>query len=370
MSDIERTTALAACRLLGDAANGRPFAHEELPHEKELLGFAKAHRIETLVSSALRAVGAPTDAYRTLHSVADIEAFHQIQKDLSFSAVLEQLQTNNVRVLPLKGAALQAVYPDGWIRTTTDADYFIPKEQLSTALAVLFDLGFTQHSAHDGEICLQKPPRTVIELHTTLGGFSKKQQQTLTRLSQTAFTVNEQYVYTLFHLYKHFLYAGAGVRLFWDIHLLSRAVNDRTGVEAWLAELDLLPFERAVHTVNGILFDGNACTDDMTEAVETVLNSGTFGTEHIYHAMKHVAHPLTRRNRVAAWMQDYGFNREAMAMRYPVLQQHGWLYPVCVIRRIVHGMRFKRTVLRQAIQSERAADPQKIRRVLKAMQIV
>ena len=370
MSDTWRKEALAVCRLLGDAASGRPFDVTQLPDESVLLGFSKVHRITTLVSCALRTVGADDTAYPTLHAVAAKAVFHQTKNDLLTARVLDRMTERGVTVQPLKGAAIRAVYPDGWLRTATDTDLFVKEDQLDAATAVLTEAGFAKASAHDGDFCFHKPPRSVVELHTTLGGFSKSQRKALARLSETPFTVNEHYVYTLFHLYKHFLYAGAGVRLFLDIYHLSNAVTDRERVERWLDELEISEFDRAVHTVCGILFDGDDEPARMTEAVDLVLRSGTFGTEDSYHAMKKVADKVTHTSRVHTWMTDRGFDLPAMTDRYPVLEKHRWLYPVCVVRRVVHGLLFKRAVLRRTVKAAHAADPHRIRRVLQAMNVL
>lgn len=363
-------TALTVCRLLGDAANGRAVNTQALPDEASLLGFCKVHRLETLVSSALRTEGVPQKTYAALHDAASKAAFHQLKNDLTTAAVLENLTTHGVHVLPLKGAALQAVYPDGWVRTATDLDVYLTRSRVADAAAVLTAMGFVQSHAQGDDICFQKPPRTVVELHTSLGGYSKKQRQTLDRLSRVPFTVNEHYVYTLFHLYKHVLYAGAGVRLFWDMYCLSRAVTDRDVVERWLKDLELLPFDRAVHTVNGILFDGDPCTDDMTEVIAFVMCSGTFGTRGTHHTMKQAARPVTYQRRFHLWAVDYGFDRSAMTARYPVLMRHRWLYLPCAIHRIVRGALFKRAVLRHAVTAEHAPDRKQLERVLKALQIL
>lgn len=365
MTTSARDSLLAVCRLLAQHDGNEP-----LPPEQPLLAFSDAHRLTTLVSSALRTRNTADGDYRALHDAAAKAAFHQIKNDALTASILTQLYEKGVVPLPLKGAAIAAVYPDGWIRTATDTDWFIPDGQLPTAVKLLEELGFTKTADHDGEMSFQKPPRCVIELHTTLGGYSKKQQQTLRALSQTPFTINEHYVYTLFHLYKHFLYAGAGVRMFLDMYYLSRAVTDRACVEAWLTALDLLPFEDAVRRVSAVLFEGAVCTDELCEVVDLVLTSGTFGVGSTYHALKNAARPITHKNRFLAWTQDYGFDRQAMTARYPVLARHIWVYPVCVIHRVLHGIIFKRTVLQAAVKEEHAADRKQIDRILKTMNIL
>lgn len=370
MTTDQEKAALAACRILGDAINARAVSDDNRPPEAVLCDFAKAHRIETLLSSALRQSGIPDDAYLALHRAADTAAFHQVKKDLVSAALLHTLAAHGVQVLPLKGAALQAVYPDGWVRTTTDVDWYVLPAQYPLARKLLTDNGFTPIADHDGESAFHKPPRHVIELHTTLGGFSEKQKDTLARLAAQSFTVNEHYVYAVFHLYKHFLYAGAGVRLFLDVYLLSRAVTDRDTVERWLRELGLLPFDRAVHTVCGILFDRAPCTDTMHDVIGLVLRCGTFGTGETYHAIKKATRPLMHNNRVRVWLTDYGFDRHAMCVRYPVLKRCILLYPFLAVHRIVRGAIYKRAVVRHAVEATHAIDRSHMEHILKAMQIL
>ena len=210
----------------------------------------------------------------------------------------------------------------------------------------------------------------MIELHVSLGGYSDSQRKALARLAASPFTVNEHYVYTLFHLYRHFLYAGAGVRMFFDMYCLSRTVTDQDAVDRRLSKLKLAPFDRAVRTLCGILFDGNPCSDAMAEAVDLVTVCGTFGTADTYHAMKRAARSVTRHNRLRTWLSDYGFTLAAMQERYPVLKRRAWLYPVCAMHRMANGMIFKRTVLAHAVSQEHAADRKQIERVLHTMNIL
>jgi len=367
MSTLSFSVALTACRLLGDAASGRPLSVELLPDSAQLLGFSKAHRLETLISSALRTVGADSDTYHTLHTVADIAAFHQTKNDLITADVLDRLSAAGIGALPLKGAAIQAVYPDGWIRTATDTDLYINSDDLPVAAEILKQVHFTQAGAHNGDICFVKPPRTVIELHTTLGGYSRKQRRTLKRLGTVPFTVNEHYVYALFHLYQHLLYAGAGVRLFFDLYRLSQAVTDRGVVVQWLDDLELRAFEQAVLTVNGILFDGNPSSDAMDNVIELILRSGAFGNTDTHRAINATAVPKTRFRR---WLNNTCFDHESMVVRYPVLKGRLWLYPFCAAHRIVKGFFFKRTVWQQAIKSAAPVDRTLTEQALKALHIL
>ena len=143
--------ALAACRLLGDAANGRPVLCDQLPAEEALLGFSKAHRIETLISSALYSIGADEASYRTLHDTAAVAAFHQVKNDVIATALLLRFSSENLTVVPLKGTALQAVYPDGWIRTSTDLDLYLSAKQLDAATAVLTQEPHRVSGMHEGD---------------------------------------------------------------------------------------------------------------------------------------------------------------------------------------------------------------------------
>ena len=363
-----RESFLAVCRLLGDAASGRTPDLEALPEEEALLAFVDAHRIGTLVSTALRQSG--DTRFSSLHAAADRAAFHQFKNDLLTAKIPETLQQHGIRALPLKGVAIAAVYPDGWIRQASDADFFVPPAQLPSAVSVLKAEGFVVASEADGETALHKPPRTAVELHTTLGGHTDRQQKALARLSEREFTLTEHYVYTLFHLYKHFLRGGAGVKMFLDLYFLARAELDRAAADAWLDEAGLAAFDRAVQTVCGILFDGNDASDAMGEVVDVVLFGGAFGTVTLHNAMKYTTRPLTNARRFRMFLTDYRFDKASMQERYPVLKTNGWLYPVCAGHRVVRGILFKRRVLTHDVKQKHAADRRTIARVLKTMHIV
>ncbi len=370
MNESARATALAICRLLGDAANHRPLT-VALPDKESVRVFSNTHRITTLVSCALRICRVSDEDYRAVHTDADVQAFHQIKADALSQTILERMRDAAVSPILLKGAALQAAYPAGWVRTATDTDLYISQAQLDRATCVLEEMGFVQSSVHGEQYSFQKLPRYRVELHTSLEGFTVSQRRVLDRLTQNgALSVDDHYVYTLFHLYKHFLHAGAGVRMFFDVYCLSRAVTDRPYIDRLLKELGLVHFERAVQTVNGILFDGDPDDGPMSEVIGFVFQSTAFGNSETYHALTAVNHSVTHYNRLAMWIKDYGFNRHAMTERYPVLLKHLWLYPFCCIHRVANGLLYKRTVLQAAYTAKHAIDRQQIKRILRTAGIL
>ena len=154
MNDVFRETALSVCRLLGDAANHRPVDAANLPDEARMSAFAKMHRLVPAVSGALTGSGIAADRYPALHDAAERAAFHQIKHEQLAADALKQVEAAGVAVLPLKGAALQAVWPNGWIRPTTDTDWLISTTQLPTAVTTLEAMGFTKRNAHDGDVIL------------------------------------------------------------------------------------------------------------------------------------------------------------------------------------------------------------------------
>ena len=158
-----------------------------------------------------------------------------IADSINNKKVSKHLTSHHVRHIILKGCTTDKFYPSEIIRTSADVDIFVDKRDFESAKEALQELGFYFEKTNDNEeFHFKKDPRYYIEVHTTLEGFSDRQKKILLKLSDNAVKVSgeryeltdsDAYIYSMFHLYKHFVFSGVGVRMFLDNYLIEKNGN-------------------------------------------------------------------------------------------------------------------------------------------------
>ncbi len=360
---------LILCRRIGQAVKQETVS--PLPQSESITALTKAHHLEALVGALTEDAALAAEGRQAV--------FYQMKRDVLADTVSRQLSKRGVRHITLKGRCLAVFYPDTLVRTSADVDWYVNEKDMKTATAVLTENGFSCDYAREDGAGFLKAPCHSIELHTTMDGFTDKQQQSL--FSMTAHAVcaeEERYVltnddlaaYTLFHLYKHFVKAGVGVKMLLDIYVLDRhGLWERETVQNILKDLGINRFCDAVRSLCHVMFDGEAPTAEQEELLAFVLESGAYGTNGIELTLERINSNITQKSRRKRFFEDHGLDRRAMETRYPVLKRSILLYPFLLVHRAVKGVIFKRTVLKNAVKREKALSSVNTDRITRVLRI-
>lgn len=82
--------------------------------------------------------------------------------------VLESFNENEIPVIVLKGLVVREYFPIRQLRTMSDADVLVHKEDLESVSKMMEDLGYTQtkdEDDHGAHIVFVKPGQPVFEIH-------------------------------------------------------------------------------------------------------------------------------------------------------------------------------------------------------------
>jgi len=359
---------LILCRRIGQAVKQETVS--PLPQSESITALTKAHHLEALVGAITEDVALAAEGRQAV--------FYQIRRDSLANTVSRQLSKRGVRHITLKGVCLAAFYPDTLVRTSADTDWYIDKADFKAAADLLIENGFSCEYAREDGGGFSKAPCHNIELHTTMDGFTDKERRLLCGMTDHAvcddgtryvLTDDDLAVYALFHLYKHFVKAGVGVKMLLDIYVLDRhGLWERETVQSVLKNLGIDRFCDAVRSLCHVMFDGETPTEEQQELLAFVLESGAYGTQGMELTLERVNSDIVRQSRRKRFFEDHGLDRRAMETRYPVLKRCLLLYPFLLVHRAVKGLIFKRTVLSDAIRREKtlsAVNTDRITRVLR-----
>ena len=256
-----------------------------------ILDLASHHMMTAMVSMALESGGKadPRTGQAIGLSLRKTAFFDAARKQ-----VLDRLEQNGIRYLPLKGIILKDLYPKYGMREMCDHDILIDGERIGDVREIMQELGFSGHS-EKGELheAFFRKPYLNFEMHYQLFGpgsgekLYRYYQNIKDRLQKDPdnaygwhFSPEDFYVFLIAHAYRHWSSEGIGLRLLTDIYVYrKKTVLSDPDIVRELEKIDLAGFEEQIRSLAMHLFSG----EPLTEAEEQTLDSFLeYGPDKIY----------------------------------------------------------------------------------------
>lgn len=254
------------------------------------------------------------------------------------------LEAAGIPHMPLKGSLIRNWYPEPWMRTCTDTDILVKKQDVERAAEILCEkLGYTQNKVATCDISLFTPTGVHLELHFDLieDAVSQIQGQVLSRIWDVAEPVkgfSYQYkmpdewfrFYHLAHMAKHVTSGGCGIRPFLDLWIMDRKVmQDWQNQTALLAEGKLTAFARVAKDLSEHWFSQTPADEGAQMLAVYVLSGGKHGETK----NKMMVHRVRKGGGLKYMLYRIFKPYSSLKKMYPILEKHGWLMPFCQIHR-------------------------------------
>jgi hypothetical protein len=242
------------------------------------------------------------------------------------------------------------------MRSSNDIDLYVDPEDIVPATKILESPGFEyEKSNSNGQDFEFKQGGSYVELHISIGGITKRQKSLFADMASKAscgLSREDQYISSVFHLYKHFITAGAGVRMFLDVYCIGKAQNtDRKYIEEALEKLDVLRFENTITQINEVLFESKEADNDILTLLEYIFENGAYGSEPAATHMKYAGARVNGKTSLKSLVGDLCLGADSMKKRYGILNKCIVLYPFCVVHRAVKGIIFRKKELEKTVDS-------------------
>ncbi len=260
-----------------------------------------------------------------------------VKKEIAIEDVRSVLNANGIDFILLKGTALMHLYPEEWMRTSSDIDVLVREKDFERAESAFSDLGMqrTVQSGHD--VSFRSRSRYHVELHHTLIEYYRfpKTVEVLKKVWDHAhpsprggfeYELSDEmlYYYHIAHMVKHFETGGCGVRTFIDLWLLDhRTDHDRSKREALLRSGGILTFAKKAAGLADTWFSGADEDPELEDVERFVLNGGVFGT----HEQKISVQKKKTNNRFKYYVQRVFLPYRLLYPAYPVLKKAPVLLP-------------------------------------------
>ena len=203
---------------------------------EKLLSLAKFCGVAGIVSRSLldARVSLPPSMQEKMNKILFADVYAEAGQSAAADKVSEIFNRERIRHIHLKGYVMRTLYPSPEMRTSCDLDVLISPNDVLGAKNALVSEGFTFLSEEEKELHFSYPGGVHIELHRALAeeryrdgsvcfadalDRAEKAQGYRYRQSDEDF-----YVYMIFHLAKHFVLGGSGVRSVLDIYIYRKKV--------------------------------------------------------------------------------------------------------------------------------------------------
>lgn len=307
-----------------------------------LYQLSASHQLSHLVGERLYQNGLlPSDSpwKAKFELVQQMSLVQDIRMESEAARVFNLCEKEGIDYIPLKGSVLKTIYPRPHMRTGSDIDFLIRREDVERTAEVLAKAGYNvgEYSSH--EISVMTPSGVLLEVHFCLFEYDEQISTVLEKVWETAELVegtkhrymlsNEMfYYYHIAHLLKHFMFGGCGIKSVLDLYLMDKEwpIVGNTYNEM-LENTGIKTFYEACLKLSKVWF-GEEEHDETTRAMEEyIFGAGAYGTHENYISVTQ----SQSSGHLQASLERLFLKREVLQNQYPNLKKHPsllWFYQI------------------------------------------
>lgn len=385
LSEDAKKAGVYLVELMRAALTGEQAA--EIPENiswERVYGLAEYHHVESLSSYGLSGLkNLPSQELLSKWNAAKTATlFKLLHFDAEREQILAEMETKGLSYLPLKGILLSGYYPSPGMRSMADNDILYGftekidnggyricgknekereqsiKDAQKCMVEIMKNRGFeVEHLTGNHDVFMKKPFYN-FEMHRELFSSVSSQQKyyqnswekaILDENSEYGFHMSseDEYIFIIAHMKKHFSGGGCGVRHLNDIFVFWNKKGNmlnQTYLQQELEKLGMVDFERDIRTLAMAVYKENrSLTEKEEELLYYLLGCGIYGRTDIRVANK--LDMLTRENEKSVWMPKLRYIKNRICMNvqemkefYPFFYEHPWLRPILPLYRILKGI--------------------------------
>lgn len=333
---------------------------------EKLYYLANYHDLAHIVFYELRCRGelSEGDIFRKFKNQFDIALYRHIKRDIAIEQVRRLLENAQIPFVLLKGVVLMELYPEQWMRTSSDIDVLIREIDIQKAEHLFVSAGIRRDHESLHDISFFTEENFHIELHFTLleERITKVQRRILKDIwdycepkegciSERIMQDEMLYFYHVAHMAKHFKMGGCGIRTFLDLWLLNhRCSFSQEKRNDLLCKGGLSVFENNAKELSEIWFSKKEDYQNKKGLSEYIISGGLYGTsERNIAAIK-----SKQKSRLSYYIMRIIPPNYIMKLEYPALKKCPFLLPFFWIARWFRLLRPSvRNRIANEIQTER-----------------
>lgn len=343
--------------LLASALNEKPVKQADSDIDySAVLALAKSHQVYNIIypviSEANDISQSDKDEWRN-YNFSEITRMIVINNERS--QIFEQLKNNKIKFMPLKGLIIKSYYPKESMRQMSDNDILFDLSSRDEVAKIMKNRGYKTVATGENSDDYFKAPYCTFEFHRNLffeeHDFCPKFDNLWNRAVKDSdneymyhMGLDDVYIYSVCHMYKHFSTAGCGVRFLADNYLFLNEESsnlDWDYINASLEKFGILDYEQKSRKLAFDIFEEKELDDKELKLLETYMNHGIYGDGSIRltKQIKNLAENDNIKKAKKKYLMSRLFpSRKKMIADYRILEKKPYLLPALYIYRLIKGL--------------------------------
>ncbi|MBR4721057.1 MAG: nucleotidyltransferase family protein [Clostridia bacterium] len=343
----------------------------EIPKEIDidiLSDIAEIHKIANILCPVLEKKGIKNDKLsKEFNFWLTVESNQQYYLE----KLKKRFEEEKIRFICIKGAYMRTVYPETYMRSSTDLDIYVDDENTERVRDIITEfggeIGRFSHQMKDDTYNIGK--FVHIEIHRNLFNekcpWSEKCQEIIDRTLpkqegsyEQVMSSEDFYLHMLAHMAYHLKYIGCGIRMVLDIWVYLNKFSDtmdREILDQRLKDCELDIFEKEILKLVDYWFNGKDADAKTKALAKYIFESGLFGNSKQNMAME-MATNVDKYGSVQISifkkLKHYTFlPYHQMCIIYPKLQKYPILLPYYWFTKGLKILLFNRKRITEVVKS-------------------
>lgn len=349
-----------------------------------LYKLAVLHNVAIIIYPAVKQLAVPEEIMLKFERNRNIIVAREARCDIETARVFSALSDNGIRFIKLKGIVLKNLYPKAYMRTYIDVDLCVSSEDRIKAKDIMLGLGYELEGSADYHDGYEKDSFFIYEIHSSVFSNTSKFHDifedafSLSKaVGEFEYVLTDEYFYLhlLFHIYKHLMFGGCGIRAFVDLYVFEKAHSDMDWslIERVVNEQGLGEYLYHIRKLIKIFFDSEEPELRYEQISEFVFKSGEYGSSElkktVYLTNKKTLY-LGASQKLKLFTDAYFPGIDIMKIRYPVLEKAPVLLPICWIRRGFYTIFHKREALKEHQETVRSLESDEVKEAKRVHELI
>lgn len=337
-------------KLIKSAVNEEPV--EPAPEGidwKKLFALSKSQQVYSIIAEVLDLSNLPEDFSNEMKVHTQNELLRTLSMKSEFQEIENELNEKQIKYMLLKGSVLRNYYPKQKMRQMSDYDILYNFEKRDELIKIMRRHGYRLTTSCENSDDFFKEPFFTFEWHRELffeeaefcPHFDLWKNSVQDENKKCLYYVDptEHFVYTVCHMYKHYVTNGCGIRFLTDIYLFLK--NDKSvdikKAEKRFDEIGISDFAANAVALSKGLFGDGKIDATLMEMLVFMLSNGVYGVHKVDYEEKLKEYDNSKLKYILSRIFP---SKEKMTADYKILEKKPYLLFAYYVIRMFTKMRY------------------------------
>lgn len=338
------------------------------PDFEEISSIAGLHKLSGFLFEALRNLPADqmpaSELQKSWKQIYRSNLVLEANQRYEFERLIDAFSAAEIKTLAVKGFCVADLYPNPSLRTMSDLDVLYDEARLDEAVALMETLGYHAGSVGSGTTDqFFSDTGLHVEMHRSLveARMPEAAKAYLSELFSIAaqarpyrYTLSpeDNYLYLILHTYKHFIFAGTGIRSVLDVYFFKKLPMDHNYIKEKCRQFGIETFLRELEQLADVWFSDAEPTSVSAQLGDYIADCGVYGNEEnkLHSEMRKVSSGRGD-SRLKYILRRFFLPYHAMKIEYPVLRKLPFLLPFLWVYRAFYALMHRRAKLSAEMNS-------------------